>query len=102
MTNPICPVPWCMSDHSDHDDTHWTLPEVFDTLGEHAPLMLTEVRIQGSLVPGEVRPARVHVDTRIASDLWTAALVLSPNQARHLSARVVETAEIVDPRDESR
>jgi hypothetical protein len=95
MTNPNCPLPWCMSDHSDHDPVHWTLPETFDTLGEHSPLMLTEVRVQGSLVPGEVPPATIHVDSRIGNDLWHPVLVLSPGQARELSACVVLVAEIV-------
>jgi hypothetical protein len=102
MINPICTVPWCMSDHSDGDPVHWTLPEHLSTLGEHAPLMLTEVRVQGSLVLGEVPPARIHVDTRIASDLWHPALTLSPSQARRLSTMVDKTAGLVDPKDESR
>jgi hypothetical protein len=77
---------------------------VFDTLGEHAPLMLTQVRVQASLVPGEVPPGRVHVDTRFGSnaDLWRPALVLSPGQARKLSTAVESSAELVDPKGEGR
>jgi hypothetical protein len=97
MTDPIhptCPA-WCMSDHSDGDDVHWTLPEQLDTLGEHAPLMTTQVRVQGSYVPSEQPPGRVHVDSRIGNDLWHLALILSIDQARRLSAFVVLVAEII-------
>jgi hypothetical protein len=95
MINP-CRFPWCMSDHSDGDPVHWTLPELLDTLGEHAPLMTTQVRVQGSYVHDEVPPARVHVDTRLGNaDLWHPVLVLSVDQARRLSARVVLVAEII-------
>jgi hypothetical protein len=52
MTNPICRLPWCVTDHGGpvHDDTHWTHPETLDTLGQHTPLLTTQVRVQGSLL----------------------------------------------------
>jgi hypothetical protein len=69
---------------------------VFHSIGEHGPAINEQVRIQGSLNHGEVPPARVHVDTRFGDrDVWRAVLVLTPVQARTLSASVVLVAEIV-------
>jgi hypothetical protein len=102
-SHPIHALPdrgpaWCITDHSGavHEPVHWTTPEEFDTLGEHAPAVREQVRVQGSLHHGEVPPARVHVDTRLGdADLWRAVLVMTPGQARHLSACVVLAAEII-------
>jgi hypothetical protein len=92
-----CPA-WCITDRAGavFDPIHWTEPEQFDSIGEHGPAVNAQVRIQGSLHHGEVPPARVHVDTRFGDrDVWHAMLVLTPVQARTLSACVVLVAEII-------
>jgi hypothetical protein len=95
---PACPFRWCTTNHSGavFDPVHWSAAEVLETLGEHDPLLATQVRVQGSLIDDEYPPAKVHVDTRIGNaDLWHPALILSPDQARRLSASVVLVAEII-------
>jgi hypothetical protein len=53
-------------------------PTHLEILGEHAPAVREQVRVQGSLHPDKVPPARVYVDTRLGDrDLWRPVLVLS-------------------------
>jgi hypothetical protein len=92
-----CPA-WCTTDHRGavYDPVHWTAAEHVDTLGEHAPAVREQVRVQGSLHPGEDPPARVHVDTRFSDrGLWKPVLVMTPDQTRDVAARMLDIGQTI-------
>jgi hypothetical protein len=94
---PDCPA-WCTTNHRGaiYDPVHWTSPYEIDTLGEHAPAVREQVRVQGSVHLGEDPPARVHVDTRLSDrTLWKPVLVMTPGQTRAVATAMLDIGQTI-------